>query len=431
MVPKAVLMLLPLVSLTAVLSLSGGLPSAAPRTVGMSADRLATVDHIVQRGITAGAYPGATVVIGRRGYAVWQKGYGRLSWASTGAPAHPEESIYDLASLTKVVALTTAAMILYEEGKLPLDAKVQEFLPEFTGPMKDRVTIDHLLTHRSGLPAGLLLWKTARTPAEARAQVIAAPIQVRPGALFNYSDIGPALLGYVIERVSGKPLDVFVTERVFEPLGMRDTRYRPDAALKRRIAPTEVSPPRGYPVHGEVHDEAAFTLGGVSGHAGLFGTATDLSVFAQMMLNGGTFNGTRIVSEATVRRFTTVVASHRALGWEVANQERGAGEYLSPRAYGHVGYTGTSLWIDPERQMFVLLLTNRVHAARARRPGTIIADVRHDLADAAALAVTDEPLLRQVAWPREFRVDQAVDWNPRVRPLPKRPTTRAKGEVGQ
>jgi CubicO group peptidase (beta-lactamase class C family) len=417
--------LIALISLAAVTAVSKGLPTTAPKAVGMSADRLATVDHVVRRGITAGAYPGASVVIGRKGFAVHQKGYGKLGWTSSSAAVIPEESIYDLASLTKVIATTTAAMILVDEGKLDLDAKVQDYLPEFTGEMKDQVTIKHLLTHRSGLAPGRQLWKTARTPAEARQQVLESKLQQRPGALFNYSDLGPDVLGWVIERISGQRLDVFTEERIFGPLGMDDTGFRPNQALKSRIAPTEVTPPRGYPVRGEVADESAFTLGGIAGHAGLFGTATDLAVFAQMMLNGGEYNGVRIVQEATIKRFTTEVADHRALGWEVAAGERGAGEYLSDAAYGHVGYTGTSLWIDPERDMFVVLLTNRVHAARARRPGIIIADVRHDLADAAALAVTDEPLLRQVAWPRTFRVDQAADWT-RGRTLPKRPTTKAR-----
>lgn len=418
-------MLAPLLTLAAVLTVGAGLPAGTPRAVGMSADRLTTVDRVVRRGITAGAYPGASVVVGRKGYAVWQKGYGRLGWTSTSRAVVPEQSIYDLASLTKVIATTTAAMILYDEGKLDLKAPVQRYLPEFTGPMKDQVTIEHLLTHRSGLPPGKQLWRTARTPAEAKAQVIASTLQQRPGALFVYSDLGPDILGWVIERITGESLDAFTESRIFTPLGMNDTGWRPAAALRPRIAPTEVTPPRGYPALGEVADESAFALGGVAGHAGLFGTATDLSVFAQMLLNGGEYDGTRIVKEETVRLFTKEVADHRALGWEVAAGERGAGEYLSDAAFGHVGYTGTSLWIDPEREMFVILLTNRVHAPRARRPGIIIADVRHDLADAAALAVTDEPLLRQVAWPRTFRVDQAADWT-RGRMLPKRPTTKAK-----
>ena len=421
-------MFLPLVTLTVALSLGDGLPTTAPRAVGMSADRLATVDRVVRRGMAAGAYPGAAVVVGRRGFAVWQKGFGRLGWTASSAAVDPQQSIYDLASLTKVIALTTSAMILYDEGKLPLDARVQDFLPEFQGENKERITIRHLLTHRSGLPAGRQLWKTARSPAQARAQVLETKLQTFPGARFVYSDLGPVVLGIIIERISGRTLDQFAQERIFDPLGMEDTGFRPAASLKSRIAPTDMTPPRGYPIRGEVHDESAFTLGGVAGHAGLFGTAADLSVFAQMMLNGGTYNGTRIVSDTAIALFTRTVADARALGWETADGKRGAGEYLSASAYGHTGYTGTSLWIDPEREMFVVLLTNRVHAARARRPGIIIADVRNDLADAAALAVTDEPLLRQIAWPRNFRVDQAPDWNPPTRTLSERPTTTARGE---
>ena len=208
------------------------------------------------------------------------------------------------------------------------------------------------------------------------------------------------------------------------PLGMHDTFYLPADSLKPRIAPTEQYPPRGHPAHGEVHDETAYTIGGVSGNAGLFSTATDLAIFAQMMLNRGSYGGVRIVQDATVRRFTTVVAENRTYGWmSVAAGEQGSGEFLGPNTYGHAGYTGTSLWIDPDRQLFVIILTNRVHEARARRPGIIIADVRHDVADVAALAITDVPTLRAVAWPRELRVDQRPDWNPPTRTLVRRPTT--------
>ena len=170
---------------------------------------------------------------------------------------------------------------------------------------------------------------------------------------------------------------------------MKDTRFRPDASLRGRIAPTELTPPRGYPLRGEVHDENAYALGGVAGHAGLFSTASDLSIFAQMLLNGGTFNGTRIIADSTVALFTKRAAGTRALGWDTCAGEFGCGKYMSANAYGHTGFTGTSLWIDPDRDMFVVLLTNRVHAAKARRPAKVISDVRADLADAAALAVTD------------------------------------------
>jgi CubicO group peptidase (beta-lactamase class C family) len=416
-------MILPLITLTASLALGDGLPTTAPRAVGMSADRLATVDRVVTRGMTAGAYPGAAVVVGRRGYAVWQKGFGKLGWTAKSPAVDPMRSVYDLASLTKVIALTTSVMILHDEGKLPLETRVVDILPAFAGPGKERITIEHLLTHRSGLPAGRQLWKTARTPAEARQQVLETKLQTRPGAVFVYSDLGANVLGQVVEKVSGMRLDKFSESRIFEPLGMYDTGFLPPDSLMARIAPTEVSPPRGYPIRGEVHDEAAFALGGVSGHAGLFGTAADLSVFAQMMLNGGEYNGTRIVSEAVIAKFTRLVKDDRALGWETAAGVHGAGEFLSESAYGHTGYTGTSLWIDPDRDMFVVLLTNRVHAARARRPGVIIADVRNDLADAAALAVTDEPLLQQVAYPTKFRVDKQVDWNPPRRTQVRRAST--------
>jgi len=191
---------------------------------------------------------------------------------------------------------------------------------------------------------------------------------------------------------------------------MDDTFFKPADSLRDRIAPTEVNPPRGYPLRGEVHDENAFALGGIAGHAGLFSTASDLAVFAQMMLNGGEYGGTRIIADSTVTLFTTRAARTRALGWDTCAGDGSCGKYLSERAYGHTGFTGTSLWIDPDRDMFVILLTNRVHAARARRPAKVIADVRADLSDAAALAVMDygDGMLEM---PAKFRADRAIGWN--------------------
>jgi CubicO group peptidase (beta-lactamase class C family) len=389
----------------------------------MDAARLSEVDRIIQRGISAGAYPGAAVVIGRKGFAVHRQGYGRLSWPAGAARVEPDRTIYDLASLTKPIVLATSAMILVDEGKLSLDARVVDILPEFAGPGKERVRVHHLLSHTAGIPAGRRLWRTAKTPAEAWRQVLASPVQLPPGHTMTYSDLGAMIMGKVIERVSGMPLDRFARERIFVPLGMFDTFYTPADSLKYRIAPTEVGPPRGYPLRGEVHDESAWALGKVAGHAGLFGTATDLARFAQMMLNRGHLGGVRLIEDSTVRRFTREEKSKRTLGWELFNMERGSGEFLSASSYGHTGFTGTSIWIDPERQLFIVLLTNRAHDPRTRRPGTIIADVRHDVADAAALAVRDVPALAQIAWPREFRVDQAADWNPSTRPLARRPTT--------
>ena len=400
---------------------SDGLPARPAASVGMSAARLETIDRIVRRGITAGGYPGASVVVGRRGFSVFEKGYGRLGWTAASPAVVPDESIYDLASLTKVVGTATAAMILYDEGRLELDAPVSKYLPAFAGGNKDAVTVRHLLTHTSGLPAGRDLRRLASSPWEARNLVMSTSLACNPGACQVYSDLGADVLGFTVEAIAGQGLDAFLEERVFEPLGMNDTRFRPEAAERDRIAPTEVSSPRGYPIKGEVHDESAWALGGVAGHAGLFSTAADLSLFAQMMLNRGTLNGVRIVSDSAVVRFTQRASGRRALGWDTSDGEGTAGVHMGERAYGHTGFTGTSLWIDPDRELFVILLTNRVHAPRARRPAKVIADVRADLADAAVLSVVDDNILKM---PASFRSDKAVGWNRTTRrrqPVRRRP----------
>jgi CubicO group peptidase (beta-lactamase class C family) len=387
-----------------------GLPVKSPTEVGMSSTRLAAIERVVERGIKAGGYPGAAVIVGRKGAAVYEKGFGRLSWSDSSTPVDAQSTIYDVASLSKVVGTTTAIMILYDEKKIGLDDAVINYIPTFGGGDKDKVTIRELLTHTSGLPAGRDIWRIAQTPLEARALVLSTPLEGRPGAQYIYSDLGADILGLVVEVVAGEPLDKFLARRVFEPLGMNETMYRPADSLKYRIAPTEVTPPRGYPLRGEVHDENAYALGGVAGHAGLFSTAADLSVFAQMMLNGGEYNGVQIVSKPTVDLFTSRAFGHRALGWDTAEGDYGSGKYLGPTAYGHTGFTGTSMWIDPEREMFVILLTNRVHAARALRPAKVISDVRADLSDAAVLSVLDGPKLASGS--RTFRADREVGWNP-------------------
>lgn len=409
----------------AVATAGDGLPTTAPSAVGMSAARLASIDRIVRRGMTAGGYPGASVVVGRKGYSVWQKGFGYLDWTKK-APVSVTESVYDLASLTKVVGTTTALMILFDEGKIVLDAPAHAYLPEFTGGYKDSITVRDLLAHRSGLPASRDLWRMASSPEQARRAALETPLVCRPRVCMIYSDLGAIALGLIVERVTGMELDEYLQARVFGPIGMTATGFRPEATLRPNIAPTELVPPRGYPLRGEVHDENAYVLGGVAGHAGLFSTAADLSMFAQMMLNGGEYAGVRIVADSTIRLFTkNKVIGNRALGWAKPDGTGGSGEYLSEAAYGHTGYTGTSLWIDPERDMFVVLLTNRVHAAKARRPSKVISDVRADLADAAAAAVTDNPELA-VAMPSSFRADKASGWNSVSRPKRSSKASRAR-----
>ena len=396
-----------------------GLPSKPPAAVGMSATRLAKINQAVERGIRAGGFPGGAVVVGRRGFAVWERGLGRMAWSPDASLVVPNRTIYDLASLTKVVATTTAIMILYDEGKLRLDDPVWRYIPSFAGGAKNNVTIRHLLTHRSGLPAGRDIWRIADSRWEAREAVIASALMpgCPPGACYEYSDLGPDILGFVAEAVSGERLDTFLEKRVWDPLGMTDTYFKPPESLRARIAPTALNSVRGYPLRGEVHDENAAALGGVAGHAGLFSTVSDLSIFAQMLLNGGTYGGVRIVSDTVVELFTMRTAGSRALGWDTCRGDYGCGRYLSENAFGHTGFTGTSMWIDPDREMFVILLTNRVYDARARRPAKVISDVRADIADAAALAVLDYGDV--LAMPRAFRSDRAVGWN-KSRIMPKK-----------
>jgi CubicO group peptidase (beta-lactamase class C family) len=381
-----------------------------PAEVGMDAARLVLIDRAVKQGLAAGGFPGAAVIVGREGAIVWEKGYGSTDWGFGLPTVDARSTIYDLASLTKVLATSAAAMVLYDRGKLKLDTPVGRYLPEFRRGDKARVTVRDLLTHRSGLPAGRDL-RAARTARQARKLVLETPLEAPPGAHTQYSDVGADVLGFVIEAIAGERLDRFVSRTIYRRLGLRNTLFLPGRDRRARIAPTENYPPRGYPLRGEVHDEAAYELGGVSGHAGLFATASDLAVFAQMMLNGGTYKGVRIVSDTTVARFTGRTAGSRALGWDTCIGGGSCGFYLGSRAYGHTGYTGTSLWIDPDRQTFVIVLTNWVHAAPSARvaPIAVLADVRSDIADIAALSIIDGAS-GALPMPDKLRSDRQIGW---------------------
>jgi serine-type D-Ala-D-Ala carboxypeptidase len=369
---------------------AGGAPADAARGAAAGPDfameRLIqdSARRVLDQALADSAFPGAFVVIGSRDRVYAAIAVGRLDWAPS--PAPDENTLWDLASLTKVVGMTTAMMQLVGRGLVDVDAPVQRYLPEFTGPNKERVTVRHLLTHSSGLPAWRPLYKEATSPDGALALAYATPLDTVPGARMVYSDLGAILLGRIVERVSGQPIDRYLAEHVFGPLGMSSTGYRPDSALLPRIAPTEFDPWRQRHLRGEVHDENAYALGGVSAHAGLFSTARDLTVFAQMLLGRGTYRGVEVVPADVLARFTAVqdsVLSNRALGWEVPNGQNSAGHRLSPRAFGHTGFTGTSIWVDPDRDLFVILLSNRVNPTRENRR---IGGVRVALADAVVAA---------------------------------------------
>lgn len=353
-------------------------PVAVPSPV--CADRLCALDRLaplLDSALAAGAAPGAVVAVSSHGRR-FIYGAGRLALDD---PRRPDgHTIYDLASLTKVIATTTLAIQAVSEGKLDLDAPVQRYLPAFRGVGKDRVTIRHLLTHSSGLPADKPLWRLTPNADSARRLVNAMPLDTTPGARMVYSDLGAIVLGEVVEHVLGGCLDQLAAHRIFEPLGMTSTRFRPPESWLWRVAPTEYDTAwRKRIVRGEVHDEKAAWLGGVAGHAGLFGSATDLLTFGEWMLrtarryDGNPVEGQLPTSRPTdlpsvfrefTRRQNLVPGSSRALGWDTPSTGSSAGTLLGDGSFGHTGFTGTSIWMDPGRELVIVLLSNRVHPTR-------------------------------------------------------------------
>jgi beta-N-acetylhexosaminidase len=341
------------------------------------------------------AFPSAVVAVGSRGRIVLLEAVGHYG-IDDPRPV-TTETVYDLASLTKVIGLTTACMMLVTEGKLDLDAPVQRYVPAFQGAAKARVTIRHLLTHSSGLPAWRPLYTETTTRATAMALADTTPLAAEPGRVMVYSDLGAIVLTQVVEAITGERLDRFLDRRLFQPLGMASTRYLPPPEWRDRIAPTERSQD-GTIIRGTVHDENAWKLGGVSGHAGLFSTAPDLARFATWLLDawhGRLTPGRRpegsvpelpaaLVVDFT-RRQGLPPGSSRALGWDTPSENSSAGTKLGPNAFGHTGFTGTSIWIDPDRDLVVILLTNRVHPTRENAR---IARVRPRVANLVVDAIT-------------------------------------------
>ncbi len=361
-------------ALTAVIACTRGVPPAAAGPAPERPDRAAlaaaleeTTQVVLQHALADSAFPGAFAVIGDHSGVLAEEGVGHLDWAPS--PVPDEHTMYDLASLSKVIGMTTGIMQLVEEGKVDLDAPVQRYLPTWTGPNKEKVTLRHLITHTSGLPpdwpAGSKPYDEITTDPDSIGKLMFnTPLDTVPGVRMVYSDIGAFLLGRIIEQITGVSLDIYLHDHEFRPLGMNETMYRPPVALRPRIAPTEFDPRRGGLVRGMVHDERAYYLGGVSAHAGLFSTGHDLARFARMYLNGGELDGVRVVQAATIRQFTKRQVEDRAIGWQKPDGKNSAGHLMSEEAFGHTGFTGTSIWIDPPRDIFVILLSNRVDPTR-------------------------------------------------------------------
>lgn len=353
-----------------------------------------TVQAVLSRALADSAFPGAIAVVGNRQGELATVAVGHLTW---GEPAVPDRhSLYDMASLTKVVATTTSIMRLVDQGKVDIEAPVQRYLPDWTGPGKSAITVRHLLTHSSGLPSFKAYDQITTNRDSIDKLMFGTPLDSAPGRAMIYSDIGGYLLGKIIERVSGKSLDRYVVDELFHPLHMDETMFLPPSSLLPRIAPTEIDTLRGGLVRGKVHDERAYYLGGVSGHAGLFSTANDLSAFARILLNGGP----PIVSRATLAKFTAYADStfsNRGLGWQKPTlpgmKFSTAGPWasstkISSKAFGHTGFTGTSIIVDPPNDVYVILLSNRVNPTRNN---TKIGGVRTRLTDAVYSVLASHP----------------------------------------
>ena len=352
---------------------------------GVDLARFEAIPPIVEEAIAAKKLPGAVVLVGRGDRVLWQKAIGHRAVEPANEPM-TADTIFDLASLTKVVATTTSVMKLVEDGRIRLNDRVSDYIPGFERYNKTNITIRHLMTHTSGLRPDLDLADEWSGYDKAIALAIEEAPQTPPGERFVYSDINYFLLGDVVTRVSGLPLDRFAKKYVFDPLGMNETMFVPPDSLKPRIAPTEH-------LRGVVHDPTARRMGGVAGHAGLFSTAADLAIFCRMLLDGGIHNGTRILSPLTVAKMTTAAGAPgdpnvRGLGWDIdSTYSSNRGELLPIGSFGHTGFTGTSIWIDPMTREFVVFLSNRVHPDGKGD----VTPLRAKVATIAASALVDAP----------------------------------------
>jgi len=380
--------------------LSQPLPIASAETVGMSSERLNLLPALINTAIKDKVMPGAVILVARRAKIVMRDAYGESQWIPEPKPLDID-MVFDLASITKPVATATSIMILAEQGRLRLWDKVKEYIPQFKpfltedGKPADDARLWHLLTHTSGLPPYTDAKEVAKNygdpcPLDSLANYIAKLDKIAPPATeFRYSCLGFITLANIVKRITGKTVAEFAEENIFGPLGMTHTFFTPAEKFKSLCVPTEVID--GVPLVGVVHDPLARLKGGISGNAGLFSTADDLLVFAQMMLNGGEFNGVRILSPLTVERMTEVFPevsfAGRGLGWDLTSPySTNGGDLFGVGGYGHTGYTGTSLWIDPETETVVILLSNRVHP----EDKTSVVALRSRVANIVASAILEK-----------------------------------------
>jgi CubicO group peptidase (beta-lactamase class C family) len=339
---------------------------------------------VLDRAIADHAFPGGVLAVGYQGELSVHP-FGRQTYDAA-SPAVTPNTIYDAASLTKPVVTATLVAMQVEADRIALDLPVARYIPEWnSGPNPDwrkTVTIRHLLTHSSGLPAHRDYFLTLHSKREVIAAICKEPIEYAPGTKTIYSDLGFILLGEILERATGKTVDQLAREQIFTRLGMSNTMFNPTKSLDARIAPTENDATfRKRQLQGEVHDENAFAMNGVAGHAGMFSTAPDLATFCQMLLNGGMYAHQRLLTGETVSLFTApqpLASKTFTLGWMVPTPNSSSGRYFSAQSYGHLGYTGTSIWIDPDRQLFVILLTNRVYPTRANDRIAAVRPAVHD-----------------------------------------------------
>lgn len=380
-------------AILAALSATGGqLEQARPESVGMSSERLNQIDRAVREAIERKETPGAVVLVARHGRIVYRKAFGHRALEPRPEPM-TVDTIFDLASLTKVVATATSIMILVERGKLSLADPVALHLPEFGRFGKERITVEQLLTHRAGFPPDNDMSDYIGVTTDPLENIYQLRPIYEPGTRFVYSDVGYIVAAELVRRVSGKRIDEFAEENIFRPLGMRATCFAPadkPGFDLLRVAPTQMRD--GQWMRGQVHDPRAHAMGGVAGHAGLFSTADDLAIFCQMILNGGTYNGARILAPYTIQRMISAhslpASEMRGIGWDVNTPfSSNRGDIFPVGSFGHTGFTGTSLWIDPWSDAFVIVLTNRLHPDGRGD----VTRLRSTIASIVAASITDLP----------------------------------------